>query len=166
MNGLGSWLVSATSVEGICWLHREFCSRLPESLLTAKDPQSGELVLMIPGELRKYYVKVGRHLAPEPDAVLPMLNRLVEAYTSKMISKPRKVLGIAASHHRLTWIHPFMDGNGRVARLFSHALLREQGIGSELGRYREVWRAGWRRIKAGSWPPTNRGAAIAMAEET
>jgi Fic family protein len=24
-------------------------------------------------------------------------------------------------HHRLVWIHPFLDGNGRVARLMSHA---------------------------------------------
>ncbi|NOR23517.1 MAG: hypothetical protein GQ542_03860 [Desulforhopalus sp.] len=30
----------------------------------------------------------------------------------------------AASHHRLMWIHPFLDGNGRVARLFTDAYLR------------------------------------------
>jgi Fic family protein len=49
-----------------------------------------------------------------------------------MLSKSQRILGIGAGHHRLAWIHPFMDGNGRVARLVSHALLREFGIGSEL----------------------------------
>jgi Fic family protein len=28
-------------------------------------------------------------------------------------------------HHRLAWIHPFADGNGRVARLMSHATMLE-----------------------------------------
>ena len=39
---------------------------------------------------------------------------------------------MGASHHRLLWIHPFLDGNGRVARLFSHAFLRDLGIGNSL----------------------------------
>jgi Fic family protein len=34
------------------------------------------------------------------------------------------ILGAAAAHHRLLWIHPFLDGNGRVARLMSYATLR------------------------------------------
>src|SRR5262249_34875078 len=34
------------------------------------------------------------------------------------------VLNVAAAHHRLLWIHPFLDGNGRVARLISYAMLR------------------------------------------
>jgi len=34
-------------------------------------------------------------------------------------------LAAAAAHHRLLWIHPFLDGNGRVARLMSHAMLLE-----------------------------------------
>ncbi len=33
------------------------------------------------------------------------------------------ILSVAAAHHRLLWIHPFLDGNGRVARLVSHAML-------------------------------------------
>jgi Fic family protein len=33
------------------------------------------------------------------------------------------ILSVAAAHHRLLWIHPFLDGNGRVARLGSHAAL-------------------------------------------
>ena len=39
-----------------------------------------------------------------------------------------QVLAAAASHHRLAWIHPFLDGNGRVARLHTHALLRHMGL--------------------------------------
>ena len=34
------------------------------------------------------------------------------------------VLNTAAAHHRLLWIHPFLDGNGRMARLISYAMLR------------------------------------------
>jgi len=35
------------------------------------------------------------------------------------------ILATAAAHHRLAWIHPFLDGNGRVALLVSHAMLLE-----------------------------------------
>jgi Fic family protein len=35
---------------------------------------------------------------------------------------------MAASHHRLAWIHPFRDGNGRVVRLFSDTLIRQLGV--------------------------------------
>lgn len=31
----------------------------------------------------------------------------------------RPILALAAAHHRLMWIHPFLDGNGRVTRLFT-----------------------------------------------
>ena len=32
-------------------------------------------------------------------------------------------MAIATFHHRFLWVHPFGDGNGRVARLLSHAAL-------------------------------------------
>jgi Fic family protein len=60
------------------------------------------------------------------------LARFAEAYGSPHLSKLRKVIAVAASHHRLPWMHPFLDGNGRVMRLFSHDWLRKLGIGSEL----------------------------------
>jgi Fic family protein len=43
--------------------------------------------------------------------------------------RAERLVAIAAAHHRLLWIHPFADGNGRVARLLSHALLRRAGVG-------------------------------------
>lgn len=49
-----------------------------------------------------------------------------------MLSRVQRIVAVGASHHRLLWIHPFLDGNGRVTRLLSHAILRELGVGSEL----------------------------------
>ncbi|WP_408639656.1 Fic family protein [Roseomonas populi] len=43
-----------------------------------------------------------------------------------------QLVAIAGLHHRLLWVHPFADGNGRATRLLSHALLRRTGIGSAL----------------------------------
>lgn len=39
-----------------------------------------------------------------------------------------KFVALAASHHRLMWIHPFLDGNGRVARLFTDAFFLSVGL--------------------------------------
>ena len=39
-------------------------------------------------------------------------------------------MAIAAAHHRLNFIHPFPDGNGRVSRLMSHAMGLSAGIGA------------------------------------
>ncbi|QLH13790.1 Fic family protein [Paracoccus pantotrophus] len=35
------------------------------------------------------------------------------------------ILASACGHHRLLWVHPFLDGNGRVAPLMSYAMLRQ-----------------------------------------
>nr|WP_318011312.1 Fic family protein [Mesorhizobium sp. ES1-4] len=40
-----------------------------------------------------------------------------------------RIIAIASAHHRLNYIHPFPDGNGRVSRLMSHAMALKAGIG-------------------------------------
>lgn len=122
----------AISTEFIQWLHREFYSRVPEEMWWVENPQTHERIKMTPGELRARHVQVGLHVPPDPAELPDFLKRFSEAYTAKHLSKIERIIGIAASHHRLAWIHPFLDGNGRVARLYSHALLRELGVGSEL----------------------------------
>ena len=42
-----------------------------------------------------------------------------------------RILAMAAAHHRLNYIHPFPDGNGRVSRLMSHAMALKAGIGAQ-----------------------------------
>ncbi|MFC0674455.1 Fic family protein [Brachybacterium hainanense] len=39
---------------------------------------------------------------------------------------------MAVAHHRFVWIHPFTNGNGRVARLFSYAMIRSYGFAPDI----------------------------------
>ncbi len=114
------------------WTHREFCRRLPESLLVVENPDTGERISVVPGQQRSRTVAVGRHVSPVPEHLEPFMLRFEQAYASSRLTKARQVIAVAAAHHRFLWIHPFLDGNGRVARLMSHAMLLEIGIGSAL----------------------------------
>jgi Fic family protein len=121
---------SPLSLDYILWTHREFCSRLPPEILWIEDPRTNEKLPVIPGELRTRAVAVGIHVPPPPEDLPAFMTRFEAAYKSE--SKLKQLVSVAASHHRLAWIHPFLNGNGRVARLISHAMLKELGIGSTL----------------------------------
>lgn len=124
-----AWPASAAYAS---WLHEAFCSRLPPEMLFVTDDKTGERLEIIPGSWRKRDVQVGRHLPP-PHADLPRyMARFDTAYGSPPLSKTRQIQTVGAVHHRLLWIHPFLDGNGRVARLMSHALFKRLGIGTSL----------------------------------
>ena len=112
-----------TSREGICEIHRRFVELLPDAMLSVEDPANGEQIRIKPGELRDRDVKIGRLVAVSPGAVSRFLGRFEEAYGD--LGYAETVLSAAAAHHRLVWIHPFVDGNGRSARLMSHAMLRD-----------------------------------------
>jgi len=114
------------------WLHREFCTRLPEELLWLDDPSSTRLLHLQPGVLRDGEVMVGKHCPPAAATLGAFLKRFDEAYDPENLSKVRQITTAAAAHHRILWIHPFYDGNGRVARLMSHAFFKRLGIGSSV----------------------------------
>jgi Fic family protein len=116
--GLDDHVVSESSIREI---HRRFCQLLPAELLWVEDPVTGEKAEVIPGALRTRDVKVGQHVAISPGAVPRFLSRFQEVYGG--LGTADTVIAAAAAHHRLLWIHPFLDGNGRVARLLSHAML-------------------------------------------
>jgi len=113
----------AVKAEGICEIHRRFCELLPEDLLWVEDPATKEKVRVVPGELRKRDVQVGTHVAISPAALPRFLERYGQVYGGA--GKTESIISTAGAHHRLLWIHPFMDGNGRVARLMSHAMMLE-----------------------------------------
>lgn len=113
----------SVTVEGICEVHRRFCELLPEDLLWVEDPDTGERLRVVPGELRRRAVRVGQHVAVSPGAIPRFLAHFERTYSR--LGRADAILAAAAAHHRLLWIHPFLDGNGRVARLISHAMLLE-----------------------------------------
>src|SRR5712664_2978905 len=113
----------AVTSEGIREIHSRYCEQLPEDLLWVEDPDTKVRVQAVPGELRRRDVKVGNHIPVSPGALPRFLGRFEEVYGN--LSRTDSILGAATAHHRLLWIHPFLDGNGRVARLMSHAMLLE-----------------------------------------
>lgn len=113
----------ATSQEAILEIHRRFCALLPAELLMVEHPATGEKLRVIPGKLREHDVEVGRHVPVSPGALPRFLARFEAGYGE--LGKSETILSAAAAHHRLAWIHPFLDGNGRVMRLVSHATLLE-----------------------------------------
>ncbi len=117
----GGGLRCAVTVDSIREIHRRFCQLLPDDLLFVADPTTKEELKVIPGELRPRYVKVGTHVAISPAAIPSFLQRFEEVYAA--LGTTETILASAAAHHRLVWIHPFLDGNGRVARRMSHATL-------------------------------------------
>jgi Fic family protein len=90
--------------------------------------------LLIPGQLRSKSgreVVVGDHVAPAASAVDSMLRHLQSGFGNAQ-SPRRQLVGALAYHHRLAWIHPFADGNGRVVRLITHLQLARLGLDSGL----------------------------------
>ena len=105
----------------IAEIHRRFCELLPEDLLWVEDPLTKERIRLAPGEFRGRDVQVGTHIAISPGALPRFLERFERVYGN--LGKADRIVSTAGGHHRLLWMHPFMDGNGRVARLMSHAML-------------------------------------------
>ena len=113
----------ALTADGIREIHRRFCDELPDALLEAANPDTGETLKVMPGAYRTRDVKVGRHVPVSPGAVPRFMERFERGYAG--LGKTNMILASAAAHHRLAWIHPFLDGNGRVMRLMSHTVLRD-----------------------------------------
>src|SRR5690606_3392393 len=100
------------TVSGILEIHRRFCELLPADLLVVEHPFTREQLHVVPGELRKHDVAVGVHVPVSAGALPRFLTRFEEVYSK--LGPSETVLAAAAAHHRLAWIHPFLDGNGRV----------------------------------------------------
>jgi Fic family protein len=124
-------LPEPASSEFILWLHREFYRDAPEEMLRMRG--AGREFVMEPGAWRsgpEHDVVVGRHAPPSSKRVPDFMRYFSERYAFSRMGKAGRIVSMAAAHHRLNYIHPFADGNGRVSRLMSHAMAHAAGIGA------------------------------------
>ena len=118
-----------TSVLFIREVHRHFYEAMPaEFRFVEMDGIRHEI---IPGAFRStgQEVTVGRHQPPLAERIPSFMDYYAMRYRGLTRGATGQILAIPAAHHRLNYIHPFLDGNGRVSRLISHAMVRKAGIG-------------------------------------
>jgi Fic family protein len=113
------------STEMVQNIHQDLFARLPE----ADRLQGGgtDAQVLVPGQWRTREVSVGRHAAPAAAALPGFMARWSQVY-GQVRRGEMQVVAMAAAHQRLAWIHPFLDGNGRVSRLHSHMVLGHLGL--------------------------------------
>ncbi len=142
---------SAQTVQDI---HQDLFARLPESDRIIQSAPDASRVLVSPGAWRTREVSVGRHAAPAAKALPAFLMRWADVYGQARRGE-MQVVAIACAHQRLAWIHPFMDGNGRVARLHSHLALSHMGLTNGL----------WSPLRGFARSPDAYYARLAAADE-
>lgn len=116
-------LPEPASPDFVRWLHREFYKDAPPTMLHIRG--AAHDFMMIPGEWRskqEHDVAVGRHVPPSSQRVPEFMEYFARRYDMRTLGKAGRIIGMAAAHHRLNYIHPFPDGNGRVSRLVTHAM--------------------------------------------
>lgn len=98
-------------------LVRELHSRTVTGLAREGDPT--------PGSYREVDVAITNSSHTPPSWVL-VHAEMTELLDFANTERPphEQMLQVALAHHRFVWIHPFRNGNGRVSRLFTYAMLR------------------------------------------
>ncbi|MCQ2193575.1 MAG: Fic family protein [Paludibacteraceae bacterium] len=79
---------------------------------------------MHPGAFRNQdvHIKGSTHVPPTFSTVDYYMGELID-FVNREDPPKYDLLKIAIAHHRFVWIHPFENGNGRVVRLFTYAML-------------------------------------------
>lgn len=108
---------SAMSSGFLSAAHQALYSRLAQQDRTTDDGH-----VIVPGEQRTEDVEVGRHIPPTAASLPLFLARMDQVYDRPM-GWDALLIAVACAHHRVAWVHPFRDGNGRAIRLQSHCAL-------------------------------------------
>ena len=87
-----------------------------------------------PGAYRVGQVQIAQseHLPPDGLLVAGYMQELV-AFINSADAPKYDLIKVALAHHRFGWIHPFGNGNGRVVRLLTYALMIKYGFNVNAG---------------------------------
>jgi Fic family protein len=71
-------------------------------------------------------VRVGSHIAPAAKEIVEMLTKMLSDYNA--VSHEHIIKRIAKLHLTFEYVHPFIDGNGRIGRVINNYLLIREGF--------------------------------------
>lgn len=72
------------------------------------------------------FVRVGSHIAPNPREIEERIKKMLSEYNA--INYENIIKRIARLHLTFEYIHPFVDGNGRIGRVINNYLLIREGF--------------------------------------
>lgn len=117
-------------------LGRIFISDLHKMLVRGLTPPPQGEGDKTPGLYRNYSVEIkgASHKPPETQQQVEGYMQELFDFLNEPHSQKYDLLKMALAHHRFMWIHPFGNGNGRVGRLLTYALLVKAGFNVHVGR--------------------------------
>lgn len=115
---------------------RFFISNLHQMIVDGLTPPPKGEGDSNPGTYRNYAVEIkgASHKPPETQQQVDGYMQELFDFVNEESSPKYDLLKMAIAHHRFMWIHPFGNGNGRVGRLFTYALLVKAGFNVHVGR--------------------------------
>lgn len=110
------------------------------------------------GKYRKINVQTSTHEFPPFQKVPELTRNFFADLNERLKHSPDPIKLIAWAQHRLVWIHPFKDYNGRTARLFSNLLMLRLGlplaeIKVETEKDRQTYIAALKSADGGNYQP-------------
>ncbi len=113
------------------------------------------------GKWRKETVNVGNFIPPMPQEVPNLFYQFVEEvnFKQKNIQEKIDLLDLLAyTHHRFVYIHPFTNGNGRMARLVMNLIVMLKGykpiqLYFREGKDREIYIKAIKDADSGNYEP-------------
>lgn len=81
-----------------------------------------------PGTYRNEHREIqnSQHVLPQHTDLRDLMDQLID-FINMPVPHTMELIKIAIVHHRFVWIHPFGNGNGRVIRLLTYAMLARAG---------------------------------------
>jgi Fic family protein len=101
------------TLDGLLLLHKMLIANIRDDV-AGRFRQDGE------------WVRVAGHIAPDPKEVVGRLEKMLAAYNAS--SHENIIKRIALLHLTFEYIHPFVDGNGRIGRVINNYLLIREGF--------------------------------------
>ena len=144
-------------------IHKRFYEQLPARHLFTHGPDGFTRHAVTPGRMRDGDVSLDDGLTAHGPSARDLARKYDEfqrTYNHHNFHGDEKIIAAAASHHRLAWLHPFRDGNGRVARLFSGLYLALAGINGS-----NLWSLSRGFSRAKQWYMTNLRSADAPSPD-